>query len=171
MSFLGDVLGFEKFNLKNLWSGIKDNPERLFLGAADPFSSSMWGKILGKDYDPLVGQMGEPTSATYEGAKKEGIDTGPGKTMHDIAQTLASLYTGKWAGGKLGGLNPTNLQGMNMQGMPGMAPQQPMQPPSPMPGMYRAPPTAYTTLPEEDPEAKRKREIAALLASINSTEF
>ena len=44
MSFLGDVLGFEKFNLKNLWSGIKENPERLFLGAADPFSSEYVGQ-------------------------------------------------------------------------------------------------------------------------------
>ena len=131
----------------------------------------MWGKILGKDYDPLVGQMGKPTSATYKGAEKAGIDTGPGKTMHDIAQTIASMYTGKWLGGQIPGggnllQNPQNL-GQMLQAQP----SPPMQPMGSMPTPYRAPPTAYTTLPEEDPEAKRKREIAELLASIDQTEF
>ena len=58
MSFLKDVLSFEKFNLGDMWDKVKHDPGRLFLGALDPASTSLWNKVLGKDWEPLVDQFG-----------------------------------------------------------------------------------------------------------------
>ena len=102
MSWLGDVLKFEKFNAKEMWHKIKDDPERLFIGAADPFSSKVWGKVLGKDYEPIVDQWGGASKDTYKQAEEAGINTGPGKTMHNIAKTVASVYAGGAAAKGLG---------------------------------------------------------------------
>lgn len=149
MSFLGDVFDFEKFNLKGMWEKIKDDPERLFLGAADPFGSELWGGILGKKYEPIINQMGGASDDTYDKAKAAGINTGPGKNMHDLASVIASIYTGKWLGGMMpqggtggstGGFditkfNPsslTNLMPQSQQAQSGLpASHQPMQNQSP----------------------------------------
>lgn len=102
MSWLGDVFGFEKFNLGQMLGKIKKDPERLFIGAADPFSSGVWGKILGKDYEPIVDQFGGASKDTYQKAQEAGINTGPGATMHGIARTIASMYAGGYGNGLLG---------------------------------------------------------------------
>lgn len=103
MSFLGDVFGFEKFNLGEAWDKIKEDPERVPLGALDEFSSKAWGKVTGKDYEPVVDRWGSPTDETYAKAEADGINTGPGKTMHGIARTVAQFYAGRAAGNALGG--------------------------------------------------------------------
>lgn len=103
MSFLSDVFDFEAFNLKEMLKKIGDDPERLLIGAADPFSSDVWGKILGKDYEPIVDQWGGASADTYEKAAAAGIDIKAGGQMHDIARTIAQFYAGKWAKGKIGG--------------------------------------------------------------------
>lgn len=102
MSWFGDVLGFEGFNLKNIGNKIAKNPEQLLIGAGDPFSAGVWSKITGKDYQPLVNQMGGATDDTYQKAQEAGINTGPGKTMHNIAQTIAGAYAGQYGANQLG---------------------------------------------------------------------
>jgi len=104
MSFFGDVGSFEMFNLGAMGNQVKDNPARLFYGSADPFSTSMWNKVLGTDDKPLVDQWGGAAPQRYEEAQEAGINTGPGKTMHNIAKTIASIYAGGAAGGAAGGL-------------------------------------------------------------------
>ena len=104
MSFLGDVGSFEMFNLGAMGNQVKDNPARLFYGSADPFSTNMWNKVLGTNDKPLVDQWGGAAPQRYEEAQDAGINTGPGKTMHAIAKTIASIYAGGAAGSAAGGL-------------------------------------------------------------------
>lgn len=103
MSFLGDVGSFEMFNLGAMGNQVKDNPARLLYGSADPFSTSMWNKVLGTDDKPLVDQWGGAAPQRYEEAQDAGINTGPGQSMHTLAKTIASIYAGGAAGGLLGG--------------------------------------------------------------------
>lgn len=107
MSYLGDVLSFERFNLGDWWKKIKANPEQLVIGAGDPFSAKMWGGITGKDYEPFVDQMGGPfggnavsafganKGGVYGRAEDAGINTGPASNVHDAAHVVAAVYGGK----------------------------------------------------------------------------
>lgn len=93
-NFGTDLVDFEMVNLKEMWGKIKDDPERLFIGAIDPWSSEIWGKALGKDYgdNPLVNQWGGPDSSSWERAEEEGVDLGPNRLMHGIAEGIAKTY-------------------------------------------------------------------------------
>ena len=102
MGFLKDVLGFEQFNLKEIGRKVKEDPERLIVGAVDPASSKVWGKVTGKDYQPMVDQWGGASADTYGKAEAAGIDTKAGASMHGLARAIAALYTGRYAAGKLG---------------------------------------------------------------------
>jgi len=115
MSYLGNAWEFEKFNLKDMWGKIKDDPERLFIGAVTPWTSKMWGKILGKDYEPIVDQMGGPYGGStisafgnkdggvYARAKESGVPTKEAGNLHDAAHVIAALYAGGYGLGALGG--------------------------------------------------------------------
>lgn len=72
MSSLSDILDFERFNLRKIGRAIKEDPERLFLGALGPFGTELWGKVLGKDYGKLVNPLGAPVESTYEEAEAAG---------------------------------------------------------------------------------------------------
>lgn len=104
MSFLGDVGSFEMFNLGAMGKQVGQNPARLLYGSADPFSTNVWNKVLGTNDKPLVDQWGGAAPQRYEEAQEAGINTGPGKTMHTIAKTIASIYAGGAAGSAAGGL-------------------------------------------------------------------
>ena len=138
MSFLSDVLGFEKFALGDMWKTIKRDPERLFVGALDPFSTRMWNKTgIGRDWEPVVDQFGGPyggnamgggNEGVYGRAQAAGVPTGPGGQMHDIARSIASVFAGGYGAGKLPSLGdsgggmankiPTWLQNLPNGGMP-----------------------------------------------------
>jgi hypothetical protein len=114
MSFLKDVLGFERFNLKDM--GKKLSAKRLLLGAVDPFSTRMWNQThMGKDWEPIVDQMGgayggsaltlgDTGEGVYGRAKAAGVPTEAGAGMHDIAHVITSLFAGGYGAGKLGGM-------------------------------------------------------------------
>lgn len=104
MSWLGDVVGFEGFNLKNIGKKIAKNPEQLLLGAGDPLTAGVWNSALGTDYEPLVNEWGGATDDTYQKAEAAGINTGAGKSMHGVAQGIAGLFAGNYGAGKLGTL-------------------------------------------------------------------
>jgi len=92
MASLGDILSFEKFNLKEMWNKIKKDPERLLLGAVDPISSKLWSGVTGKDYAPAVNILGGPTKDTFQAAEAAGINTKPANAAHQVAQTIAGAY-------------------------------------------------------------------------------
>lgn len=104
MSWLGNLGQFELFNLKGMANQVKDNPARLLYGAADPFSTKVWNKILGRDDKPLIDQWGGAAEHRYEDAENAGIDTGAGRTGHNIAKAVASFYAGGYGADKAGGL-------------------------------------------------------------------
>lgn len=103
MKFLGDVFSFERHKLKNMGRKVKDNPEQLLIGAGDPFSAKVWGKALGKEYEPLVDQWGGATKDDYQSAEAAGIDTDAGKDMHSLARIISAVFSGKYLAGKTGG--------------------------------------------------------------------
>ena len=115
MSFFGDALGFEKFQLSDWWRKAKKNPEQLLLGAADPWGAKLWGKVLGKDYEPFVDQMGGPYGGStisafgkndggvYGRAEAAGVDTKSAKGIHDAAHVLSALFAGGYGASALGG--------------------------------------------------------------------
>jgi hypothetical protein len=108
MGFLSDVLGFEKFHLKDLWGRIKDNPEKLL----DPMVGG------------LVNPLGGPKGDVYDRASDAGIRVKSGRKMHDLAEAISSMY----AGGYLMNQLPTGQGGQPGMQLPGMNQQQPEQP-------------------------------------------
>lgn len=103
MSFWDDVksnFDFEKFQIEDWWEQIKEDPERIFIGAMDPFSSEMWGGITGKDYEPMINQWGGPTEERFGRAQAEGIDTGPAEGAHEFAQSVAQSYALNYGAGQ-----------------------------------------------------------------------
>ena len=106
--FFKSVLNFEKAHLKYIFNLVKKDPERLLIGAIDPFSTKLWNKILGANYDPLVGQLGQATEGAYQYAEARGIDTGPGRSLQQVATLIAAFYAGNYGMSKLniGGAAP-----------------------------------------------------------------
>lgn len=103
MSWFGDNLSFEKFKLGNMWDKIQKNPEQLLLGAGDPFSAKVWSGITGKDYSPLVDQMGGATGDDFKKAEAAGIDTTASRQSHGLARVIAGMFAGNAAAGAMGG--------------------------------------------------------------------
>jgi len=120
MSWLGDVGDFEYFNLGKMGQQIGDNPARMLYGSADPFSTSVWNKVLGTDDKPLVDQWGGAAKQRYQEAEDAGINTGPGATMHGIARTIASIYAGGAAGSAMGGATGASTGASGMGGGTGI---------------------------------------------------
>ncbi len=100
--FIKDVLSFENFNLKNMWGKIKDNPARMLYGGHDPASTKAWNKVLGRNDEPLVNQLGGASKDTYGKASDAGINTKPGKTMHNIASAIVAAYAGGYGASQMG---------------------------------------------------------------------
>jgi len=98
---------FEKFNFKSMWEQLKKNPGRALIGSFDPASTKMWNEILGRDDDPIINQLGGPTSQRYVDYVQQGGDPRAAKsaaTAHQIAATIASIYAGGALGAVAGGM-------------------------------------------------------------------
>lgn len=108
MSWLGDVLDFEKFNGKGIVSGIAKKPVRLIRGEVDPASTGLWNGITGSKDHALVDQMGGATGKTYSDAQASGINTGPGHKVQNVAHVIAGLI----AGGELSGMAGAGGEGV-----------------------------------------------------------
>lgn len=111
---LSDALSFESFQLGDWWDKIKQNPEQLLIGAGDPFSASLWGGLLGKDYEPFVNALGGPqgggalglgdNGGVYGRAQDAGINTGTAAGLHNVAEAVSASYAGGFGSDALGGL-------------------------------------------------------------------
>jgi hypothetical protein len=107
MSWLGNVLKFENFNLANQWDKLKKNPERPFIGAMDKGGSLAWNKIydlagINKRYEPMTDWYGGASDDSYAKAQNAGINTGPGRSMHNVAKAITSAYVGGYGASQLG---------------------------------------------------------------------
>lgn len=103
MSWLGDVLGFEKFHGANILKDIVHKPTRLLTGV-DPASTSVWNTVLGTHDKPIVDQMGGATPDRYRQAESSGINVGPGKGMQNVAHVIAGLMAANYGANSLGSL-------------------------------------------------------------------
>jgi len=121
MGWLSDNLDFELFNLKDMFSKLKDNPEQLILGV-DPFSTGLWNTLGVTDNEPIVNQLGGPYGGSskmglgsgggvYADARAAGIDTGPATQMHDLAEVIAGSYGAAGAAGGLGNIGGAGAGG------------------------------------------------------------
>lgn len=142
MSDLGDILGFEAFNLKEIGRKIKDNPARLLYGGIDPASTKVWNKVLGKDDKPLVDQFGGASADTFGKAEGAGIDTKAGHNMHRLARVVASMYALGYGANQMGAGGSTGTSGggeagqgfdfANMPSLPSNSQQQQEPPVKPL---------------------------------------
>lgn len=99
---LGDILDFNLFHGEEVLKGIRDDPERLLLGAVDPAGGKLWGEVLGEDYEPLVNVFGGATDAQYDKADARGMETGDARKVGKVADTIAGIWGGAGALGGLG---------------------------------------------------------------------
>src|SRR6185369_7845921 len=76
---------------------------RALLGINNPVETSVWGKILGKDYEPTIDIYGGNTKNQASNAAASGINTGPGEKAHDVARAITSLVAGGYGAGALFG--------------------------------------------------------------------
>lgn len=111
MSWLGDVVKFENFNLGNQWDKLKQNPERAFTGAMDEGSTKVWNKAfdwtapitgIHKNYEPMTDYFGGASKDSYTKAQDAGINTGPGASMHNLAKAVTAYYAGGYGANQLG---------------------------------------------------------------------
>lgn len=107
MSWLGDVFKFEQFNLGNQWDKLKKNPERAFIGAMDEGGTKVWNKAfdiggINRNYEPMTDWFGGASKDSYTKASDAGINTGPGRSMHNVAKAVTAYYAGGYGADKLG---------------------------------------------------------------------
>lgn len=184
MSWLSDALKFEVAHTKDIFRGIGKDPKRLVLGL-DPLTTGFWNAALGREDEPIVNQLGGPTEQQYGRAEDQGINTGPGRTAHGVAGTVAGFYGGQaggdalsWAAGGTGGSGanlgqyarlaqgaggqPTPVPSystppINSQPRKAAPMQMPAQASGPSPGQTR---------PVTGNDARRRAMLAAMLAQI-----
>lgn len=112
MGYLSDALKFEIFHTRDLWDRLRRDPKRAILGV-DPASTWAWNKVLGRDDEPLVDQlggpyggkwisMGDPEGGVYGRAREAGINTQPASQLHDVAHVVAASYGAQGLGGAAG---------------------------------------------------------------------
>jgi hypothetical protein len=111
MSWLGDVIKFENFNLGNQWGKLKKNPERAFIGAMDEGGTKVWNKAfdltapitgIHRNYEPMTDYFGGASKDSYTKANAAGINTGPGRSMHNVAKAITAAYAGGYGASQLG---------------------------------------------------------------------
>lgn len=176
MSFLKDIIGFESFNAKDMWKKVRKDPERLLLGAVDPFATRMWNQTgIGKDWEPIVDQMGgayggsaltlgDTGEGVYGRARAAGVPTAAGAGMQDLAHVIAGMFAGNYGAGKL----PGGVGGGGMQLPGGKGQQQQPQQPIPMSFMPRQPGTLPTGMAQAlSPRNNQMALLAALLRGRN----
>ena len=124
MSF-SDVLGFEAFNLKDMWEKVKDEPLALLLGGMEPAGAALWQGlgVLDDNFEPPVNVLGGPfgggtlgldnTGGVYLRANEAGMDTGAPSALHDLAEMIAASYAGGYGFDQLG--NFLNVDGSQLQ--------------------------------------------------------
>jgi hypothetical protein len=99
MSFLSDLIGYQKHNLGIMGGEIKDKPWRLLLGSADPASTKLWNGILGRDDDPMVTVWGGSPQENFESYEAGGGNAAPARGMDAIADSIAGYFAGGYGSG------------------------------------------------------------------------
>lgn len=118
MSWLGDLLQFDKSNFSEIWKDVKDKPQKALLGAMDPVGGKFWATLTGDESynETPLNLLGGPSGTTwldpwqprngrdmYSRAEAKGIDTKAGELGHDIAETVAIMMLMRGAGAFGGG--------------------------------------------------------------------
>ena len=73
MSWMSDLLKGNRHWFKEQGKAIKDNPERLLLGAMTPVGSKLWSGITGKDYKPVLDAWGGPSADVYASGEADSV--------------------------------------------------------------------------------------------------
>lgn len=100
MGWMSDLFKGNKHWFSEQWKAVKDNPERLLLGAMTPVGSKVWGKATGKDYKPVMDAWGGPSADVYASGEAKGINMEPAHNSHRVARMVTAMGM---AGGAAGG--------------------------------------------------------------------
>lgn len=125
MGWLSDLHKGNKHWFSEQWKAIKDDPERLLLGAMTPVGSKLWGGITGEDYKPVMDVWGGPSADVYASGEAKGLNMGPAHDSHRIARAVAAMGmagggsapSGAEAAPNMGATNPALID--SAMGTPG----------------------------------------------------
>lgn len=155
--FLGDVFDYQKHLMGDVWDKYRTDPERAVLGINTPFESKLWGGVTGKEYAPTTDMFGGNTEKQSQDFEKQGVNTGPGERMHDLARAVTAAYAGSY------GLSQLPAMGAGgMGGIPGPGGQRPQQLDDPMQAMAPPQPNADPAMLQDQEMQKQQMMIAAL---------
>ncbi len=113
---LENAAEFELDHIGNIFEGLVDEPTRLVFGF-DPLGTKIGETVTGRDYDPLVNQMGGATSQQIRDYEAEhGLNSAGGaQGLHNAAAgTAAIIAAGTLANGGLTGGGQGGGSGLNM---------------------------------------------------------
>ena len=67
MSWLGDLLQFDKSNFSEIWKDVKDKPQKALLGAMDPVGGKFWATLTGDESynETPLNLLGGPSGTTW----------------------------------------------------------------------------------------------------------
>lgn len=100
MGWMSDLFKGNKHWFSEQWKAVKDNPERLLLGAMTPVGSKVWSKATGKDYKPVMDAWGGPSADVYASGEARGINMDAAHNSHRVARMVTAMGM---AGGAAGG--------------------------------------------------------------------
>ncbi len=103
MSEFSDLWKGTKWHVSDMGKKFREDPERGFLGITTPFEGAVWGKALGKNYEPATDMWGAPTERQNQAATAQGINTAPNEKGHTAAKVIASMIGAGYAAGAMGG--------------------------------------------------------------------
>ncbi len=120
MGWLSDINAFHKWEDKDIWKRMKDNPEQLLLGFGDPIQARVAKGITGKDYESFSDLgLGNRDFKNYEA--ETGHDP---KSVEKVRTTVGSIFAiaygaygadslgwGSLAGKGLGALGSSAVKG------------------------------------------------------------
>ncbi len=109
MGLFKKLTGFQNSFSKNFTKDLFKDPTRLLTGI-DPLSTKLWNGVTGSDKKSLVNVFGSPGEQYYQQAEADGIDVGPSRTLHGIADVVAGFYAGQGLGNLAGAAG--NAMGM-----------------------------------------------------------
>ena len=101
MGWLKKLVGFENSFSVDIAKDIISDPTRLITGV-DPLSTKVWNGVTGSDNKALVNVWGSPGEQYYESAAAKGIDVGPARQFHAVADTIAGIYAAQGMGNVAG---------------------------------------------------------------------
>jgi hypothetical protein len=67
MGFFDQLIDAHTYQIQNFAKNLDQNPERALLGINTPLETKAWNGVLGTNYQPNMGMLGQPVAQQYSG--------------------------------------------------------------------------------------------------------